>query len=43
MESTPIPPQLLAEQLIRMGRECGFDDKEEEELLEAAAQENLNE
>jgi hypothetical protein len=30
------PPFLLIEELIRMSQECGFDDKEEGELLEAA-------
>jgi hypothetical protein len=41
--STSVPPHLLAYQLIQMGRECGFDEKEEGELLEAAGQENPNE
>jgi hypothetical protein len=30
------PPPLTMEQLVRLGRECGFDDKEEGELIEAA-------
>jgi hypothetical protein len=37
-EASSAPPPLLAEQLIQMGRECGFDEKEEGELLEAASQ-----
>jgi hypothetical protein len=37
-----VPPFLLAEELIRMGQECGFDDKEEGELLEAAGQMKLD-
>jgi hypothetical protein len=31
-----IPPLLNMEQLIRLGRDCGFDDRDEEELVEAA-------
>jgi hypothetical protein len=32
-DSNMIPPQLMAEQLVRLGRECGFDGAEEGELL----------
>jgi hypothetical protein len=31
-----IPPHLDMHQLIRLGRDCGFDDKDEGELVEAA-------
>jgi hypothetical protein len=42
-ESSRAPsPFLLAEELARMGQECGFDDKEEGELLEAAARMELD-
>jgi hypothetical protein len=34
--SAPLP--LTAEQLIGLGRECGFDDKEVGKLTEAASQ-----
>jgi hypothetical protein len=37
-ESSSVPPPLIAEQLIRMGQECGFDEKEEGELIETASQ-----
>jgi hypothetical protein len=34
--SNSIPLLLNMEQLIRLGRDCGFDDRDEEELVEAA-------
>jgi hypothetical protein len=34
--SSNMPPPLTVHQLIRLGRECGFDEKEEGELMEAA-------
>jgi hypothetical protein len=37
-----VPPFLLVEELIRMGQECGFYDKEEGELLEATGQMKLD-
>jgi hypothetical protein len=40
--SRSLPPFLLAEELAHMGQECGFDDKEEGELLEAAARMELD-
>jgi hypothetical protein len=39
--SRALPPFLRAEELIRMGQECGFDE-EEGELLEAAGQMELD-
>jgi hypothetical protein len=41
MYSKIVPPFLLAEELIHMGQECGFDDKEEGELLEGLARWSL--
>jgi hypothetical protein len=37
-DSNMIPPQLTTEQLVRLGRECGFDGVEEGELLAAYIQ-----
>jgi hypothetical protein len=42
-ESNEVPPHLLADQLLRMVRECGFDDEDARELMEAAGQNEPNE
>jgi hypothetical protein len=35
-ENTSVPPMLNADQLIRMGRECSFDEKDGGEIITAA-------
>jgi hypothetical protein len=36
-ESKSVPPLLTVDQLVRLGKDCGFSDKEEGELMEAAS------
>jgi hypothetical protein len=43
MRRSPSPPELTADQLLKLGRECGFDEAEEGELIHAASQFNNGE